>query len=125
MHDRLRSRGIQVLGPLDHGFIQSIYFEGPEGLNLEVCTGSDTDEQAWIDPDVSALCGITDAELDALKNPARFRRPADPVPQPSEPYPDNARSAQYPERQRLIAAMSGAAVWEKFSETAPPVNVED
>ena len=31
MRDRIRSKGVQVLGPIDHGFIQSIYFDGPEG----------------------------------------------------------------------------------------------
>jgi len=46
MRDRLRSKGIQVLGPIDHGFVQSIYFEGPEGLNLEVACGSNIDPAA-------------------------------------------------------------------------------
>ena len=125
MRDRLRSRGIQVLGPLDHGFVQSIYFEGPEGLNLEVCTGSDIDERAWIDPEVADLCGITNAELEALKNPASFDRPPVPVSQPSELHPDNERAAQFPERQGLIFAMPDEVVWEKFSETTPPVTSED
>ena len=41
MRDRIRSRGIQVMGPIDDGFVQSIYFAGPEGLSLEVtCGGS-------------------------------------------------------------------------------------
>jgi hypothetical protein len=42
MRDRIRSHGIQVMGPIDHGMIQSIYFAGPEGLSLEVCTGRST-----------------------------------------------------------------------------------
>jgi len=121
MRDRLRSRGIQVLGPLDHGFIQSIYFEGPEGLNLEICSGSDIDERAWIDPEVSDLCGISAAELEALKSPAVFERPATPVPQPTEPHAANERSRQFPERQRLTFAMPDDVVWRKFSETTPPV----
>ena len=40
------TKGVQVLGPIDHGFCQSIYFEGPEGLNLEISTGSAIDERA-------------------------------------------------------------------------------
>lgn len=124
MRDRLRSRGIQVLGPLDHGFVQSIYFEGPEGLNLEICSGSDIDERAWIDPEVSGLCGISTAELEALKNPAGFDRPPSPVAQPVQPHPDNERAAQFPQRQALAFAMPDAVVWEKFSETTPPVNPE-
>ena len=74
MRDRLRSRGVQVLGPIDHGFTQSIYFDGPEGLNLEICCGTHIDGEAWIDPEVVGLCGITEAELEALKEPAGFER---------------------------------------------------
>lgn len=122
MRDRLRSRGIQVLGPLNHGFVQSIYFEGPEGLNLEVCSGSDIDAEAWIDPEVSDLCGISADELVALKNPASFERPADPVAQPVEAHADNERSAQFPKRQALMFGMPDQVVWEKFSETTPPVS---
>ena len=35
LRDRIRDRGVQVFGPIDHGFVQSIYFAGPEGLALE------------------------------------------------------------------------------------------
>ncbi|MDA1073530.1 MAG: VOC family protein, partial [Proteobacteria bacterium] len=35
MRDRLRSKGVPVLGPIDHGFCASIYFAGPENLSLE------------------------------------------------------------------------------------------
>ena len=63
MRDRIRSRGIQVIGPIDHGMIQSIYFAGPENLALEVCTGRSIDERQWVDPEVQGLCGISDDEL--------------------------------------------------------------
>ncbi len=33
---RLRGNGIDVLGPVDHGFIQSIYFYDPSGHRLEL-----------------------------------------------------------------------------------------
>ena len=33
---RLESHGIDVLGPVDHGFIQSIYFYDPNGHRLEL-----------------------------------------------------------------------------------------
>lgn len=32
---RLEQHGIQVMGPLDHGFCRSIYFEDPNGLVME------------------------------------------------------------------------------------------
>lgn len=34
----LRSHGIDVLGPVDHGFIRSIYFYDPSGHRLELAT---------------------------------------------------------------------------------------
>ncbi len=34
----LRSHGIDVLGPIDHGFIRSIYFYDPSGHRLELAT---------------------------------------------------------------------------------------
>ena len=124
MRDRLRSRGIQVLGPIDHGFVQSIYFEGPEGLNLEITCGSDIDERAWIDPEVVGLCGITVDELDALKRPAAYDRPAEPVAQPSGPHPDHVRAQRFPERTARTAAIPDGTVWERFSETTPPGDVD-
>ncbi len=124
MRDRLRSRGVQVLGPIDHGFIQSIYFEGPEGLNLEVCCGADIDERAWIDPEVTGLCGITADELERLKDPEPFARPADPVTQPTEPHPDNVRAQRNPERQARTMALPDEVVWNSFSETTPPVALD-
>lgn len=124
MRDRLRSRGVQVLGPMDHGFIQSIYFEGPEGLNLEVACGAGIDERAWIDPEVTGLCGITEAELEAMKHPAPYERPETPVPQPSEPHPDNVRAQRDPEGAAVRAGLADRFVWERLSETEPPVQVD-
>jgi len=123
MRDRLRSRGVQVVGPLDHGMIKSIYFEGPEGLNLEVCCGENIDANAWIDPEVTGLCGITDEELEALKNPVAYQRPADPVAQPTEPHPENVRAQLDPEGYATVAGLPDEFVWERLSETTPPVDV--
>ncbi len=35
---RLRSAGVDVLGPTDHGFVKSIYFFDPNGIRLEFTT---------------------------------------------------------------------------------------
>jgi glyoxylase I family protein len=35
---RIESHGIDVLGPVDHGFIRSIYFYDPSGHRLELAT---------------------------------------------------------------------------------------
>lgn len=124
MRDRLRSRGVQVVGPLDHGFVQSMYFEGPEGLNLEVACGSDIDARAWIDPEVTNLCGITEDELAAMISPAPFERPSTPVPQPTEPHPENVRAQRNPEEHARRVGVPDEVVWERFSETTPPVQVD-
>lgn len=124
MRDRLRSRGVQVTGPIDHGFIQSIYFDGPEGLNLEISAGSDIDERAWIDPEVTGLCGITDDELKTLKAPAPFEVGSEPVPQPAEPHPDQHRAQHDPALMARAASIPDEVVWEKFSETTPPVEID-
>ncbi|MEM7337132.1 MAG: VOC family protein [Actinomycetota bacterium] len=125
MRDRIRSKGVQVLGPINHGFIQSIYFEGPEGLNLEISSGSAIDERAWIDPEVVGLCGITGDEVAAMVEPEPFERPAEPVAQPTEPHPENVRAQRFPERHAKMAALSDEFVWDRLSETEPPVAIDD
>jgi catechol 2,3-dioxygenase-like lactoylglutathione lyase family enzyme len=125
MRDRLRSRGVQVVGPIDHGFIKSIYFDGPEGLNLEICCGTNINGEAWIDPEVVGLCGITEAELEALKEPAGFERPADPVPQPSTPHASSVQDDEQPAWYSRVIALTDDEVWERMSEPTPPVRTED
>ena len=74
MRDRIRSRGVRVLGPLDHGFCQSIYFGGPENLVLEVSTSAAAiDAEAWIDPEVVALNDISARGTRALQEPGVVR----------------------------------------------------
>lgn len=124
MRDRLRSKGVQVLGPIDHGFCQSIYFEGPEGLNLEIATGGGIDERAWIDPEVAELCGISPGEVESMTHPDGFTRPAAPVAQPARAHPDNVRAQRSPERSARAAALTDAWVWDNLSETEPPVHVD-
>lgn len=83
MRDRIRSKGIPVLGPLDHGMCMSIYFAGPEHLALELsCSKQPIDAEAWIDPEVVALAGISAEELARYKRPAAFRDSGGTVPQP-------------------------------------------
>ncbi len=121
LRDRIRSHGIQVLGPIDHGMIQSIYFAGPEGLSLEVCCGHDIDERQWIDPEVQALCGISPDELARLTQPAGFERPDEPVPQPSyDPAEPNMRYSDA--AREFIMGMDDADVWNNLSESTPPVS---
>ena len=71
MRDRLRRRGIPVIGPIDHGMCHSMYFAGPENLSLEIACGDEPiNAKAWIDPEVVELCGISAAELAVFTRPS-------------------------------------------------------
>jgi catechol 2,3-dioxygenase-like lactoylglutathione lyase family enzyme len=120
LRDRIRSRGVPVLGPLDHGMIRSMYFAGPEGLVLEISCGSGIDPDQWIDPEVVGLCGIDAGELARLRDPSPFTPTATPVPQPARDaggpvlvYP--------PAAYDRVMGLPDDVVWERFSETTPPV----
>jgi len=96
MRDRIRAKGIPVLGPLDHGMCVSIYFAGLENLSLELsCSTEPTDARAWIDPEVVALAGIGAEELERYRKPASFRDRAGAVPQPPLDGP-GPHMANYP-----------------------------
>jgi catechol 2,3-dioxygenase-like lactoylglutathione lyase family enzyme len=120
MRDRLRDRGVVVLGPMNHGFVQSIYFAGPEHLTLEVACGSDIDETAWIDPEVQVLAGISESELLAYLNPPAFAAPLGSVPQPG---PDSGRAMLYYPEKRLEFVLNATdeQVWSMVS-AEPPVS---
>ena len=124
MRDRIRSNGVQVMGPIDHGFCQSIYFAGPEGLSLEVCCGRAIDERQWIDPEVQGLCGISDDELERLTVPAPLEVGDQPVPQPAA---DPAKPQMHypPKVYAAIMGMSDGDMWNNASETTPPVPLPD
>ncbi|MEQ9642983.1 MAG: VOC family protein [Alphaproteobacteria bacterium] len=123
MRDRIRDRGVNVFGPIDHGFCQSIYFAGPENLSLELSTSAEAiDPEAWIDPEVVALAGISDEELARFKAPAAYTTPTEPVAQPPM---DSARPHMaFPEKTyRRMLAMDDAEYTERMSEPEPPVKV--
>lgn len=123
LRDRIRSRGIVALGPIDHGMCQSLYFAGPEGLCLEIATGGDIDERAWIDPEVVALAGIGEDELARYLRPADFEQPASPVAQPV-PDPAKPNLVYPPERYQVVVSLPDEAFWHSV-ENRPPVQVGD
>ena len=64
MRDRLRSKGVPVMGPVEHGMCRSIYFAGPENLSLELSySNAPINNEEWIDPEVVALIGASPEEL--------------------------------------------------------------
>jgi catechol 2,3-dioxygenase-like lactoylglutathione lyase family enzyme len=122
MRDRIRAKGVRVLGPPDHGFCKSIYFGGPENLVLEVSTSSGVgiDENAWIDPEVVELNGISLEELERYKYPKGFDRVGEPVAQPAA----GTGRPEYTNMDPQFAAafdLPDEVVTAELSETTPPV----
>ena len=119
MRDRIRSHGVPVFGPADHGLCKSIYFAGPEGLLLEVATSdAPIDPQMWIDPEVVALAGITEDELAAMKDP-RWE-PTGPVPQPAFNPASYHMGFPKPVYDMMLAAPD-AVLEARMSFSEPPV----
>ena len=126
LRDRIRDRGINVFGPLDHGLCHSIYFAGPEQLTLEVATSAvPIDDRAWIDPEVVALCGIDEDELAVLRAPADYAGHGGAVPNPpidwSNPHQVMGDEASYVK----LMSLPDEVVTRKLSEPEPPVRVDD
>lgn len=96
LRDRIRSKGVTVLGPIPHGMCSSIYFAGPENLTLEIATSGGAPapmdhEATWVDPEVQKLAGISDEDLARYVTPEPFEGQGGAVPQPafdaSKPHP--------------------------------------
>lgn len=119
LRDRIRSKGLTVIGPVHHGFCSSIYFGGPENMSLEIATSGNVEHplnpNLWIDPEVQALAGISDDELARYTAPADFAGQGGKVPQPAL---DPAKPHQlFPEEMLM---MSDEEIDALLSETTPP-----
>ena len=80
------------------------------------------DANAWIDPEVQALAGISDEELERFKSPAGFTGDGGAVAQPGADAP-GPHMTNYPEgRYEMIIGLPDEVVWEN-SENEPPVKV--
>jgi catechol 2,3-dioxygenase-like lactoylglutathione lyase family enzyme len=125
LRDRIRLRGINVLGPIDHGFCKSIYFAGPEHLSLEIATSAEgIDPHAWIDPEVVALAGISPGELARYKSPAPDSGQGGAVAQP--PYDTTKPHMAYPGWQyEQMLALSDNELARRMSQTEPPIKGRD
>lgn len=124
MRDRIRARGVPVMGPIDHGFCKSMYFGGPENLVLEVSTSeAGIDQEQWIDPEVAKLVGISEQELVAYKAPASYvNKTESPIPQP----PLDGGKPMYSNMNAEFAStfsLPDDVVYEEISHTEPPVKI--
>ena len=125
MRDRIRSKGVNVFGPIDHGLCRSIYFAGPEDLSLEIaCSEAAIDAEAWIDPEVAELAGLSPEDVERFKHPESYAAPAEPLPQPAyDPTKPHMRG--YPEKlYRRMLEMTDEAIGASASEPDPPVRTD-
>lgn len=125
LRDRIRDRGVNVFGPLDHGMCKSIYFAGPEGLNLEISTSEVAiNERAWIDPEVAELAGIDADDLARFTRPAEYLGQGGAVGQPAID-PSKPHMVYPPEAYKKLMTMPDDVVTARMSEPTPPVTVAD
>ena len=125
MRDRIRSRGITVMGPIDHGMCHSMYFAGLEDLTLELATSqAPIDGDAWIDPEVVELAGISADELERYRNPTRFEAD-EPVAQPAFDANKPWQRGYPAEVWERIIEIPDDVVLEKFSYPEPPIVSDD
>jgi len=123
MRDRIRSHGVNVLGPIDHGMCQSIYFAGPDQMTLEIATSdAAVDPKQWIDPAVLEKAGISAAEAERFKAPAAYEGPS-PVPQPAYD-PDKPHMVFPQEMYRKMLELPDEVVTRTSSYPNPPVPPE-
>lgn len=123
MRDRLRSKGVPVMGPINHGLCQSIYFAGPENLSLEcACSDEGINAEAWIDPEVVELAGISSDELARYKRPGSFEGSGGAVAQPPLDGPGPHMTNYPPGAYEAIMSAPDEAMWDAV-ENKPPVAV--
>ena len=124
MRDRIRSKGIPVLGPIDHGMCKSIYFAGLENLSLELSYSNEPiDARAWIDPEVVALADISAAGARALQEIGRLQRPGRHASSNRASNAPGPHMTNYPpgRYERMLATPDDVML--ASSENQPPVKV--
>ncbi len=121
MRDRIRHKGVNVIGPLDHGMCKSIYFAGPEQLTLEVaCPGLAVTPDRWVDPAVLAKVGISAEEAAGYSNPDGYVGEGGTVAQPA--YDPAQPHMAYPDEQyRMMLNIPDEALAAMTKHNEPPV----
>lgn len=121
MRDRIRTKGVNVIGPLDHGMCKSIYFAGPEHLTLEVaCPGMAVTADRWVDPAVLAKVGISEAEAAGFAAPDGYAGEGGVVKQPD--YDPAQPHMAYPEdRYKMMIALPDEVLASMPQHNEPPV----
>lgn len=122
LRDRLRAKGVPVLGPVDHGMCCSIYFAGPENLSLELSYSlAPIDASSWIDPEVAKLAGISAEDLERYKRPVASEGIGGLVRQPEVMNSPGPHMANYPKGvyEKLMSRPDEAVL--NSVDSKPPV----
>ncbi|NCF79415.1 MAG: VOC family protein [Alphaproteobacteria bacterium] len=125
MRDRIRTKGVNVIGPLDHGMCQSIYFAGPDNMALEVATpGATLDTAQWVDPAVLEKAGISAQEAQAYMSPDAYAGAGGSVAQP--PYDADKPHMPYPDEiyQKMLDTADEVVI-AAGSHAEPPVKAKN
>ncbi len=123
MRDRLRSKGVPVMGPLDHGMCESIYFAGPENLALELSYSNEPiNQEAWIDPEVVGLLGIEEDELKRFKASGDYADQGGTVTQPALDGPGPHMANYPPGAYEAVMSLSDEQYLHMVTNV-PPVEV--
>ena len=124
MRDRIRTKGVNVFGPIDHGMCQSIYFAGPEQLSLEVAwSDAALDPARWIDPATLAKIGVTPEEAQRFMHPDAYDGDGGTVPQPPID-PTKPHQAMPEAAYKQIISMPDEVIWKVASYAEAPVKTE-
>ena len=121
MRDRIRSRGINVIGPVSDGMSLSLYFAGFEHIALKIVWAAKPIEaDRWIDPEVANRVGIAGDEVERFRSPAPYEGEGGAVPQPD--YDPAKPHVALPEAlYRQILEASDDVVLAISSYAEPPV----
>lgn len=120
IRDRIRKKGVNVIGPIDHGMCKSIYFAGPDQMTLEVATSQAFVEDKWIDPAVLEKAGISDEEAARYRQPDAYSGEGGTVAQP--PYDPSKPHLAYPEEMyQQMLKMPDDVITQTGSYAEPPV----
>ena len=125
MRDRIRTKGVNVIGPLDHGMCQSIYFAGPDNMALEVATpGATLDTAQWVDPAVLEKAGISAQEAQDYMSPDAYAGAGGSVAQP--PYDADKPHMPYPDEiyQKMLDTADEVVI-AAGSHAEPPVKAKN
>ena len=124
MRDRLRAKGVPVMGPMNHGMCVSMYFAGPENLSLELSYSEEPiNAEAWIDPEVVKLAGINAEELARYKQSADFADSQGGISQPDPAKTQGPHMTNYPAgTYEARIATPDDIIWSVV-DSQPPVKV--